>query len=742
MNQRIIALWSEGEGHQAVGRLAEAERLFREVAELLPGNPHPLDRLAQVLCGLGRLEEASALAARAVAGAPLELVFHNTVATIADARGRTGQADSHFRRALILDPGIGLWPSLASLRFRAGAHRSAARAYRQALMVTPDDAGLMFEQAAALHGAGDTAEAYRGYHHVLARMSGHMPALRNLSVLASETGDEEAAENWLRRAVILVPMAMELLRELGVKALNRGDVARAFLLQRRTIRLDPDDALSWGALSDAGRRLVPQKRDSGGLRDLVACISRGIDAPNRLNGPAIALLRHEPGFLDACRSSAAAEPAALAESIARDGLPVSIDNAVLRQLMALSLLPDPDIEAGLTGIRRALLGLAAGGGLDGSRVVPEFIISLAEQCLLNEHAWHETPEETSLVVEMAREQAQETRWSPRALLLACYRPPISRDPMGDPSFERFEEFHVRSRMLERKIASAMTVLTRIEDGVSNVVREQYEENPYPRWTVLPHARPAMETDAGSAETDMLIAGCGTGQHALLTALSHPRARILAVDLSRASLAYAERMRRGYGIDHVTFAQADILGLGALDRRFDVIESIGVLHHMADPIEGWRVLAGLLKPDGIMRIGLYSETARQPVVQAREKIAGWGLDGTAPGIREARRRLMLERDDPYLAVLFFSPDFFSLSTCRDLLFHVQEHRFTIPQLRDAMQGLGLDFLGFELPSVILSRFRDRFAEDGAALDLARWEVFEAENPGCFGRMYQFRVGRGG
>jgi len=33
------------------------------------------------------------------------------------------------------------------------------------------------------------------------------------------------------------------------------------------------------------------------------------------------------------------------------------------------------------------------------------------------------------------------------------------------------------------------------------------------------------------------------------------------------------------------------------------------------------------------------------------------------------------------------DFFSLSECRDLLFHVQEHRFTIPQSGDALDALG-------------------------------------------------------
>jgi len=166
----------------------------------------------------------------------------------------------------------------------------------------------------------------------------------------------------------------------------------------------------------------------------------------------------------------------------------------------------------------------------------------------------------------------------------------------------------------------------------------------------------------------------------------------------------------------------------------------VLHHMANPLDGWKVLTGLLAPGGMMRIGLYSEIARQAVVRARELIAEWGLGDSASAIREARRRLIRDHAGVELAALFVSPDFFGLSTCRDLLFHVQEHRFTIPELRAAMETLELEFLGFDTPSVTMANYQARFTDDPRGLNLAHWEVFEHENPGCFGAMYQFRVVR--
>ena len=101
---------------------------------------------------------------------------------------------------------------------------------------------------------------------------------------------------------------------------------------------------------------------------------------------------------------------------------------------------------------------------------------------------------------------------------------------------------------------------------------------------------------------------------------------------------------------VVIVKADILRLGALDQRFNVIESIGVLHHMDQPMAGWQVLAGLLKPGRVMQTGLYNEIALQPVVRARQMIRQWGL-GSGPGdIREARWRLMLDRQNPEVAAL--------------------------------------------------------------------------------------------
>jgi SAM-dependent methyltransferase len=233
---------------------------------------------------------------------------------------------------------------------------------------------------------------------------------------------------------------------------------------------------------------------------------------------------------------------------------------------------------------------------------------------------------------------------------------------------------------------------------------------------------------------ILVAGCGTGQQAILTAQRYPASKVLALDLSLASLGYAARKTLELGIRNIEYRQADVLALGALEERFDLIECSGVLHHLEDPLAGWRILAGLRKPGARMRIGLYSELGRRAVVRARELIAARGFKPDAQGIRAARAEI---RKDPQLEQLARNEDFYSMSGCRDLLFHVQEQRFTLPRIEAALAELGLEFMEFEFADsgASLQRYRSRFSDER---DLKCWARFEEEFPDTFSRMYQFWV----
>ena len=136
----------------------------------------------------------------------------------------------------------------------------------------------------------------------------------------------------------------------------------------------------------------------------------------------------------------------------------------------------------------------------------------------------------------------------------------------------------------------------------------------------------------------------------------------------------------------------------------------------------------------MRIGLYSELARRHIVKTREEIALPGIATSEAEIRQFRQSLVESQDEHHQQLTGLG-DFFSLSEVRDLIFHVQEHRFTLPQIQHCLDELGLQFCGFEEKDIV-GRLKHSFGKDSDACDLSLWHQLEEENPHTFAGMYQF------
>jgi 2-polyprenyl-3-methyl-5-hydroxy-6-metoxy-1,4-benzoquinol methylase len=307
---------------------------------------------------------------------------------------------------------------------------------------------------------------------------------------------------------------------------------------------------------------------------------------------------------------------------------------------------------------------------------------------------------------------------------------------------------------ERKIAFQIRCLSEIKDTVSQKVQQQYEANPYPRWLGLAANRPVPFINYLQADIrpntlaqfpaldhpQVLIAGCGTGSQPISCAQAYKNAAILAIDLSLPSLAYAKRKSDEFGVANVEFMQADILDLPVLGKAFDVIECMGVLHHMADPVQGWRTLLELLKPNGFMKIGLYSEYARQSVVAARAMIQANGYESDPAGIRACRQAILTLPDQDAAKEVIGVPDFYATSSVRDLLFHEQEHRFSLPEIAGILTELNLELLGFVTDSDIKAAYGKTYPDDARATSLIHWHQFELDHPNTFWGMYKFWIKR--
>jgi SAM-dependent methyltransferase len=471
----------------------------------------------------------------------------------------------------------------------------------------------------------------------------------------------------------------------------------------------------------------------------------------------VSLVRLDPALEKAVERASAAWPALLPaeDLLGPAGFSAIANDDLLRTLIELVPIPDIGLERLLTSLRSSLLALAADASAVDARSL-RFACALARQCFIGEYAFACSDAEHAEAERLAGKlTAPEV--SPLAIAaVAAYRPlhSLPLDALLDRAWPdavaALLDQQLREPREEAELRAAVPRLTAIAAGVSVEVKQQYEQNPYPRWIAAAPAGPPRAIDdylretfplapfrpLGKTSLDLLIAGCGTGQHAIETARQFNGGRALAVDLSRASLAYAARKTRALGLD-IEYGEADILELGSLGRTFDVVEASGVLHHLADPLAAWELLLSLLRPGGVMNVGLYSELGRRHVVRGRAFIAEKGYAASPDGIRACRQALMAS-DDPLLRELTASGDFFSLSGCRDLLFHVEEHRLTLPEIAAFIAAHGLTFLGFETSTAVALHYRGKFPDDKAMTNLDQWHAFEVENPRAFAAMYQFWI----
>jgi Flp pilus assembly protein TadD/SAM-dependent methyltransferase len=672
--------------HYQSGRLEEAEALATSLTQQFPKHPFGWRLLGAVLKQMDRLSESLAPKQKAAELSPHDTEAHYNLGNTLKELGRLDEAEA---------------------------------SYGQAIALKPDD-----------------AEAHN-----------------NLGVTLQELGRLGEAEANYRRAIALKPDYAEAHSNLGItlQELGRLDESISSFVRAINLTADFDNAYSNLGFALKGARF--SKGDQNLYPILINLLTeKNFVRPKDVTAAILSLLRLDNLIEDELLSTAGFKNIKEVDRAINTLAQVPL----LHQLMRICPLPDLQLEALFISMRRVLLA-----NLEQIEASPEiiyFLSTLSLHCFTNEYIYFETEEETELInileAAIAKRIAQVSQPTMTAtLILATYRPLHQYDwseklhvldQLPDVKVRLVEE-----PLAERVIAQNMPALSDVDDDVSLKVREQYEESPYPRWVKLaiaPKVKSIAEVinDAklqlhsenikSVLSPSILIAGCGTGQQAIGTASRFANCKVTAVDLSRASLAYAQRKTSELGIASIKYLHADILNLGELGEEFDIIESSGVLHHMDDPMAGWRVLIDLLKTGGLMRIGLYSELARRHIVKTREEIGLQGIGSSEAEIRQFRQSLV-ESHDEHHQQLTGSGDFFSLSEVRDLVFHVQEHRLTLPQIQHRLDDLGLKFCGFEGKDIV-RRFKHSFGKDSDACDLSLWHQFEEENPQTFAGMYQF------
>ncbi|MDJ0682735.1 MAG: class I SAM-dependent methyltransferase [Xenococcaceae cyanobacterium MO_167.B52] len=257
--------------------------------------------------------------------------------------------------------------------------------------------------------------------------------------------------------------------------------------------------------------------------------------------------------------------------------------------------------------------------------------------------------------------------------------------------------------------------------VNNAVAKLYNTYPFPpdpltddtppgynwRWNWIAAYNFCTGRKPSRQDIRILDAGCGTGSSTDYLIHLNPKAEVVAIDISEKALEVAQERcnRSGVIAKHkkpVTFKQLRLEEASQLSGEFDLINSVGVLHHLPDPITGIQELAKKLASGGIFHIFVYAELGRWEITLMQKAIAllqgnkrGDYKDGVKVGrdifANLPEKNRLLKQEKERWALENHRDEAFA-----DMYVHPQEIDYNIETLFQLIDASGLEFVGFSNP----------------------------------------------
>ena len=564
----------------------------------------------------------------------------------------------------------------------------------------------------------------------------------------------------LDKAILHTKMAIEIDNKLENCYLNLatiynqiGDYKKSLSLTKKELLLHKHSELSYQLISELikkGEVLNTSEKDN---RELLK---------NLLNRKDISH-RELFGNINSLISKEILEELSILESklYENNKFNILIKNKELVKALSLLIFCSPLWEKVLGNIRKNIL-LNYSDKDKISNSIFNFIIGLGSQCFLNEYVYYISTEEKDKLKELKKIINNNKNQDYKLAIISCYQ---SLSSINDEiinlntyipnkkELNNLLNLQFKELNAEKKISKGIKKIGNIKDSTSKEVKNQYELNPYPRWRynsyakenklnflsvinseISPNTIKPNSVQLTNKKINILIAGCGTGIQ-IIEASRYSNCEITAIDLSNSSISYAKRKVDEYGLKNIDFIEMDLLELTSLNKRFDLIECSGVLHHMNEPSKGLSNLFDVLEPEGFLKLGLYSKYAREEILKARKLIKEKDIKPNIDGIRNFRNDLLNGEIKEVNEISNWS-DFYSTSMCRDLCFHTHENCYTLIEIKNMLKVSNLEFLGFTLSKEIRDKYQIDNKDKDSLKNLELWDKFEKLNPNSFREMYQF------
>lgn len=184
---------------------------------------------------------------------------------------------------------------------------------------------------------------------------------------------------------------------------------------------------------------------------------------------------------------------------------------------------------------------------------------------------------------------------------------------------------------------------------------------------------------------VLDAGCGTGEFS--RSFANLGAQVLGVDITEESLRRARYYDRRLGLEGTEYCLGNLFDLPT-NETFDIVASMGVLHHTEDPERAFHSVASRVKPDGLLIIGLYNPTSRAHIYATRALINAVSAGDTEKGIQIASSPVF----QPLIRRCVGVQNASKPERIADLLVHPHEIPISLKDSLDWYQKAGFEVVG--------------------------------------------------
>ena len=470
--------------------LQVAENLYNKILKIDPNHFKSIYNLSKLLAQTKRFNLAKPLLYKATKLKPNYEKAHNNLGIILTKLKEEQKAINCFEKAIQIDPTYtDAHYNLGIALQELGEHRKAIVYYEKAIHLKPDYAKAYNNLGIALQELGEHKKAIIYYEKAIQSQPNYTDAHYNLGRILQELGEHRKAIVCYEKTIHLKTDYAKAYNNLGIALQELGEHRKAINVYKKAISNVPNSIIVNG-LSDLLKSIKLgniTETNSNDFKDIVLFLYR----KNNINHDDIFHISKLLLFFGENENQIAKAVNSNSSLLKNKVIKNLLKEELFLLMLQKSLIADKFLEKLLTKLRNEIIFSLIDSNVNIWEESFDFILSLSEQCFLNEYVYVQSKKEISYVNQLNNKIINNKDINEVEIaILGCYIPLYSSKKIINKLinyksknilFNDLIAIHIKEPLDEIELKNSIKSFNKIIDSVSKKVREQYEEYPYPRW---------------------------------------------------------------------------------------------------------------------------------------------------------------------------------------------------------------------------------------------------------------------